>query len=118
MHSLDPHFLVHLSLITFLFLNTSMYLQLELANNILAQVSMQKNWEKKCKIENFEVFFKLSQKLVHPKNRLTWWSETNFMTFFKFCVTFRFTWKQVETTQKTSFTLVEGFFSCSLGPYL
>ena len=110
--------MVHLSLITLLFLNTSMYLQLELANNIPAQVSMQKNWEKKRKIEIFGVFFKLSRKLVRPKNRLTWWSKTNFMTFFQILCNFQIYLETGRNHPKTSFTLVEGFFSCILGPYL
>ena len=110
--------MVHLSLITLLFLNTSKYLQLELANNILAQVSMQKNWEKKHKIEIFWVFFKLAQKLVRPKNRLTWWSKTNFMTFFQILCNFQIYLEMGRNHPKNIFYLGRGVFSCILGPYL
>ena len=87
-----------------------MYLQFELANNILAQVSIQKNWEKKHKIEIFGVFFKLSQKLVRPKNRLTWWSKTNFMTFFQILCNFQIYLETGRNHPKNIFYLGRGVF--------
>ena len=52
----------------------------------------------------------LAEKLAQVKTIWPWWANTISPIFFKFCVTFRFTWKWIETTKKTFFTHVQGDF--------
>ena len=59
------------------------------------------------KIKTFSEIFQcnearcnLAEKLAQVKTILPWWANTISPIFFKFCVTFRFTWKWIETTKK------------------
>ena len=47
-----------------------------------------------------EVRYNLTEKLAQVKTILPWWANTISPIFFKFCVTFRFSWKCIETTKK------------------
>ena len=47
-----------------------MYLLLEIGNNILAQVSMQKNLEEKTLNGTFSVAFRILQKVGSPKKQV------------------------------------------------
>ena len=69
------------------------------------------------KIKTFSEYFNatkqdaiLAEKLAHVKTIFPWWANTISPIFFKFCVTFRFSWKWIETTKKTFFTHVQGDF--------
>ena len=63
---------------------------------------MQKNLEEKHYMELFQSPFEFCKKLAHPKNRLTWWSKTNFIIFFSIFENYLMFSQMVRNHKKTT----------------